>query len=500
MKIAFVVHEAVIAELIEAFPGEQISPEPDDFEFASWARKPNSTLRLTLTNLEAVRRLQAEGFNIQVMADRIWSDRVAEKYRSFDLVVLNTVASEVSVKFTRKFLSWLESGETRPDVVFGTETTWRAVLARKQITLDEFEKIHNRYLLLRHTARTERELARKNKIADACIQEFEIGFDESLFPAPLPFSERNLILLVRAPEGRVTKNNEAISSIVRKLKSNPSLSGFDVVELSPPYSLAEYWNLLSETAFLVFTSNGETFSYVLNDAKAMGVVTLFPEQLYRTRISERVWVDSYPQLGIRYRNEQDAIQKLVALARFPERATLESEYSRESAIQSFGIDKITSNWRKLLSKESLNTNVLLIHGGSLGSKREVESVARAFGASAVFPFRNLGYVGARDGSGALDRATGLIYFADPFADLQGANLRGDSVLENETGKEATLRFGEITCMETYIQLLVRVHKVGAAVISNALKGSEIDRVLQSINVISDWEARHRKLQLTWGDF
>lgn len=494
MKIAFVIHEAVVAELVEAFPGEPIIPEPDDFEYAPWAKKPNSTLRLTLTNLEAMRRLQSEGFDITVMSDCVWSRDVAKKYEKFDLVVLNTVASQSSIDFTRGVLRWLESGPRRPKVIFGTETTWQAALNRKKISRGEFEAIYNNHFLLRHTARTEKGLAKDGKLTQACIQEFEIGFDESLFPPIRDFQFRNLILFVRAPEGRSTKNNGAIEKFVELVKQTPSLGKYEVVVLCPPYSLAEYWDLLSRTAFLVFTSNGETFSYVLNDAKAMGVITLFPEHLYRAEISRRVWVDSYPQLGIRYSSVNGALQAMVNIAESETRAARESSYSQTSVVSSFGIEQITSNWRKLLSREMLNTNILLVYGATLSSKEQVEKIALEYGASIAFSFQNRGYVSTCSGDADPETRCGLVYLRDNFS--------GSDSSATDRGVAAAQRSGPMRDEEltTYMQLLVRIHKIGVAVLPASLKGSSISRALQAVRVAVNWETGTKELEIRWAEF
>jgi len=175
-----------------------------------------------------------------------------------------------------------------------------------------------------------------------------------------PVDHRRLITFVAAPEGRVTKDNGFIDVLAEKIKNSDLANRFEIHILKPPYSTSDYWKLMQKTAFFIFTSNGETFSYVLNDAKMCGAITLFKEHLYYSTVGSSFAVSHYPELSFRYLDADDALQIMMDIAASPKRMAELSAKSREEAIHLFGIDQIKANWTKLLNREPFETETLLL--------------------------------------------------------------------------------------------------------------------------------------------
>lgn len=361
-KVAFVVFEHLVVKFLEK--GDEVVFDEAFFASKIWPARANSTSRLTLVNYEAIRRLQRESGNgpeIVVVSGNDWSP-AATLASDFDTIVVNQIASLQSHKWLQSFVDLCRSAETHKtkNIIFGTEVSFEAELRKQTFTPDQVDYIYRSCLLLRHTARTDKSVYRNGDALKTQILEFEIGLDHETIRYGLPPAQRRFITFVAAPEGRVTKDNGFIDLMVSRIAASPLREQFEVRVLRPPYSTADYWELMRNTAFFIFTSNGETFSYVLNDAKACGAIALFKEHLYYTAVGAAFAVSHYPELSFRYQDADDALGLMVQIAGAPERMDALSRQSRTEAVCLFGLDRIHANWKRLLRGEAFPTQKLLL--------------------------------------------------------------------------------------------------------------------------------------------
>src|SRR5699024_2334148 len=98
-----------------------------------------------------------------------------------------------------------------PELIIGTEYSWTNNVKNGNISPLLVDRLYKDHVMLRHTARTDRHVYESSEFRQARIQEFELGIHQDALPAPAPIEERNGILLVAAPEGRLTKNNDEIA-------------------------------------------------------------------------------------------------------------------------------------------------------------------------------------------------------------------------------------------------------------------------------------------------
>lgn len=490
-RILVIVHELYTTRMLRTQ-----SQEPFDTSFyrkAEWASRPNSTQRLSVVNLQALRELQKE-FDIEIRTDREWSPEIEELYLSYDVIVVNTVSSRVSEQFIRQLLNWKRAiGSRAPQLILGTEMTWRGRLEGGSITEQDFRDIHFNHLLLRHTGRTDAHFYSDDSCHDLRIQEFEVGIDFGALPAAKPIEERKRISVVRAPAGRSTKNNEAIDSLLDSVRANPFLKGFETREINPPYSTTDYWDLMAGSTFLLFTSLGETFSYALNDAKALGVVTLYPEVMYRTRIGYRFAVDSYPGSRIRYRDTIHALDLLSQLAADKKRLKEESRLSTEYAERHFSLRRVTDNWRVLLSGKNLNTAGLYIYGASVGSWSEVASRAASAGCTLALPLHNAGPLGKSEEMTWIDPISGVLRVLDyATATADGALERVlTPTLSGGSVGPPLVKDQHLSDGAHYLQLVCRLNKVARIVPGSSL-GSNTQLV--ALGAIKSYEGLNRGLR------
>lgn len=357
-SIAFVVHQLTAKKIIKA--NEIETDFLNLLENAPWGSRPNSTERLTLANLKAVQSL-VNDFDIDFIASDDFTDTLAKELTNYDLVVVNSVTSAPSVRFTADILRYKQSRKNAfPKVIVGTEATWAAQIKKGNISEDEYDLIYFGDGLLRHTARTDRKIYTRPDVHEAAIQEFELGIDQSLFRNTTEFKERKTITFVKAPEGRETKNNESVDRIIDILEQDGRFDEFNIKVIEPPYAITDYWQTLGETAYLIFTSLGETFSYALNDAKALGAVTFLPRQMYYTTVGRRFAVDGYPEIGIKYDSIDEIPTKILSIENTPGGWQQASTISRASCLDRFGLDKVAHNWKVLFSGENLNNKSLYL--------------------------------------------------------------------------------------------------------------------------------------------
>lgn len=498
MKTLFVSHETYSRNFWQQHPGESLAE--NFFDGAKWLSVPNSTVRLAATNLMAIKELQKEGLHIDVRFDEAWVDDLKEIYLQYDLVIVNAIPRVTSIHFALEVSEWVSrAGDDAPFLILGTEVTWESLLKKGEITQDQFTRLYTEFLILRHTSRTDKTLISDGLLPLAKVQEFEIGFDENVFPTPPPIDERRQILFVRAPEGRKTKNNEGIDQMIDLIESDSELAErFDLVQLEPPYSVLDYWAQLTKSAFLIFTSLGETFSYALNDAKAMGTVTLYPQQMYATTIGWKYAIDGYPKLGLKYSSNSEAVRLIREVGLNNERLELESARSRSTASSLFGLEVITDNWRKLILSESLNTESLLIYKSESCTRDDASQLAQSVGASFALPYLNIGYAPPNKISD-FDDQRGIAHLRYPTS-FDGEEFSRWIEVDGgrvSVGSGRTIKNEDLSTGLDFIRLALRSYKINRLVVQEDLKDTDLGNALETLQYYHSWQRGLIPVTIEW---
>lgn len=314
-------------------------------------------MRLSLVNFKSLRRL-GKRHNVDIFQIDEVEDDVSPLV-AYDQIVVNLIASDRTPPFLDQLVNAIIDCPNPPKLIIGTEYTWASNVKAGRISQELVDWIYHNAIVLRHTARTDRHVYERPEFEDSRVQEFELGIDMDVMPDPLPFEERRGAVVVYAPEGRVTKNNEEIDEFVTALSEMFPGEEFPITEFRPPYTAAEYWEALRASKYLFFTSLGETFSYVLNDALSMGVIGFRRAELYANRTA-KFGVDSYFDVGVKYSTVDEAVELVRYLESNPEAARAESERAYLKSRVHFSATAVESKWEDLLTGTNRNDRTLYI--------------------------------------------------------------------------------------------------------------------------------------------
>lgn len=361
-KVAFIVFEILICKLLRE--GKPINCDMDFFASKTWPKTPNSTARLNLVNYQAIQLVQKQlDIEIDVVEAQQTDLSFQNLLQNYDTIVFNQIASPRSHKLLDEFTTYcIENGynSSNKNIIFGTEVTFFGELKKGTFNQEQIDFIYKECVLLRHTARTDAPIYADQGCLKARIVEFEIGIDSNIVRPIQPPKSRKKITFVAAPEGRVTKNNGEIEEIIHALKREKLDEDYDITVVAPPYSALELWEILDETAFFIFTSNGETFSYVLNDAKCKGAISFYKQHMYCFAVGSRFALDAYPELGIKYYDLEEVVSQIKQIGSNSEQFTDLLEQSRLQATNRFSVETVAANWAKLLEGKSLSDSLAVV--------------------------------------------------------------------------------------------------------------------------------------------
>lgn len=459
--------------------------EPESFKAPFYhssnvASRPNSTMRLSVVNVLAWRELGADFMFCDDIED------LKSLLGRYDTVVVHAIASARVHAFMPILVEAVNELESAvPRIVFGTESSWFNELKKGTVSTEAIDLVYKRSLLLRHTARTDRPVYTDDGFESARIQEFELGIDTDVVHATTPIADRTKVLFVAAPEGRTTKNNEEIEEIVAALRSAP-VEGLDVEVLAPPYSSTEYWDLLEQTRFLVFTSVGETFSYVLNDANAMGVVTLRRPELFRSATT-RLAVDSYPDVGVRYRDAEHAVELLRRLSLDCDGLERLSTHARAVVASRFSHERVLRNWTCLIGGENMNTERLLIADADAydADFERLCQKARSLGCNYVMPYLNRG-------TKQLDLTS--FSFVESKSQVTVVPFAAHETESGFTLNTDSLRSGRAIAdweqdVAMHLRLVVRTYKIGEVFVDRDVDAAGLRRLVDRLTYLHGDELR-----------
>ena len=482
--VLFVLLEGLMGKLLKSSDSTEFGEE--FFSSDMWKDRPNSTSRLNLVNYSAVCRLR-DKYDIRFMHVTEMNDDIRKGLKTSDIVVVNQVASPNSIALLQEFLDEVRYETPRARVIFGTELSIHNEMKKGNLSLRELNELYFDHLLLRHTGKTDRELYLRDDCVSANIQEFEIGIDTDVVAYGKPISERKYITFVKAPEGRATKNNQGVDEIIAALKQDAAFSKYEIKVMIPPYGSLEYWKVMAETAFFLFTSKGETFSYCLNDAKASGAITFYPEQMYFMNVGFNFIVESYPWSGLKYSTVSNLLKKMRKLVSNKSLLETESLRSRQVVVDHFSIEAISKNWDKLLEGSSLNRETLFVYdaGNSELSWSDVVERCKRSGAKYAMPYLNRDVSGMTLAATALDQENDIVkvgYYL--VEDAHTGELHRTRCLNKHEGK---LYFGvgesaEEVEAETvaFLQLVTRVNKVGRIVLDESVNSESLKNAASKV--------------------
>lgn len=478
MKRTAIVHfEDAIHKLQAADP--EVRFDSEYYSSPEFLARPNSTLRLSLVNFTALREI-ARRHPVEIFHYSEVNGKV-EVLDGFEQIVINTVASKRTESLLEQLFTRVENFATTPEIIIGTEYSWTNNVRNGNISSDLVDRLYGEHLMLRHTARTDRHVYEDGDFRRSRIQEFELGIHQDALPTADPIGERDGILLVAAPEGRLTKNNDEIYETERILNEAGVGADHRIRVIKPPYTAAEYWDALRSTRYLIFTSRGETFSYVLNDALSMGVIAFRKPELFATRTSH-FGVDSYWEVGLRYREPRELPGRIRALSADVD--SLRAESFRSSAISKrlFSEEAVRSNWLRVLAGDPLNTGgVLFVDLTRLpGGSRDAYRMARDLDCKLVVAYMSRGLDGSELTSYSLtseDRSIALV----PYCFIEaGGRLR---LVSPNLGNGKVVEEGASGILEGYLRLLFRTNRVSRVFVSSGIGDPVLNEVLSNMRYL-----------------
>lgn len=456
----------------------------------SFAARANSTLRLNIVNYLALRNLSLE-HPIDIFSYHDFSGEIAFLL-DYEQIVVNTVASAHTKELLEKLIPLLEGRSDGPELIIGTEYSWLNRVRDGSLTEDFVKSVYRDHLLLRHTAKTDRHVYETNTLRDARVQEFPLGIDTSSMPLPLPPSERRDILFVAAPEGRSTKNNDEIFEIVEELKAEGLDAAHPIHVLHPPYTTYQYWEALRNARYLVFTSLGETFSYVLNDAAAMGVIPIRRPELFVSRTST-FGVDAYWDVGLRYQPAKGVAELITTMSEDEDRVRRESYRCAAVTRRRFSLEAVESNWQKLLEGHTLNDSKMLVTDVSAlpGGLDEAFERARQLECKIVLAYMSRGLEGTGLTSYSVLDASGAIA-AVPFCYKEsGTRLR---IVSPDLANGRIVDEMSLDNTTEYLRLLVRTNGISTACIDEAASDPFLVSALSQVDYLEGRDLKPIRLQ------
>ncbi len=462
----FSVYFDVIIKTIKSLESLSIN-EIDFYKSKHWPARANSTARLNISNYQAL-ELLSEQYEITHYFCTEFSDSLKNALNECDYVIIHQNASKKTFSILAELMAFFENNKINARLIFGTEGTWSTT--KDFLTDDNIHDIYFNHTLLRHTAKTDRELYSSPNCITSKVEEFELGIDTELLSFGKPLHDRKYITFVKAPEGRATKNNDAIDHILEELKTTDLMDRFEIQVLVPPYSSEEYWNIMSQTMFFIFVSNGETFSYCLNDAKALGAITLFPNHMYSTKIGARFVVDNYPKSGIRYTTNADLVKKISDLSSNKEKLKFHSEASRNHTIDNFSIEQVSQNWKSILSGRNYRKNKMYIFSDKQ-KLNEVISFCKKNDFDYAMSYRNTSIVSWMDESFNHHDEISDIVFVKDYLTLTETGLNRSFIATDNSfffSVGADVRGEKLEETISFFNLLSRIHKIGDIVIDQEI--------------------------------
>lgn len=358
--VVFVYNDSFMRKVLAKRGG--INFDMSFFSSDLWPARPNSTSRLNICNYQAASLAFDPGeFEIKHLYFESFDGAVVDALDGADVVVVHQVASVKSKEFITRFVKYWRDRVVPFKLIFGTEMSWGNELAKGMLEKDVVDYVYRKSVLLRHTPKTDRFFYNAEEKAGGSVCEFDLGVDTDLLCFGLPVEQRKYITFVRAPEGRKIKNNSLIDILIDLVNESPALDRFEIKIMNPPYSSIDYWRVMAQSAFFIITSDSETFSYALNDARALGAVSFHPAHMYSCGFG---WcqVESYPDSPHKYADCNELISNMEKIASDMDLLRFESQKSRDYVVRNFSLQRLAANWLALIEGRLADQTLLVVGG------------------------------------------------------------------------------------------------------------------------------------------
>jgi glycosyltransferase involved in cell wall biosynthesis len=318
---------------------------------------PNSTHKLNLANLIALEQLSSEFEFIHLHAAKgTFSEDFFTNVASGDFIQLH-IGPNAHSDFLLNFL--IENLEKLKDLqvklVVGTEVTWKQKVeagALDEVKLLELLKIA--YAVLGHTPKTHMYLYALDSDAEINFVEFPLGLlpaqPTQVAPQESSSPKRRLGMIL-PQSGRLAKGEALHEEILETMSSAAVRENWDLQVLIPPYNSQEFEDFASKSDLMVNTSLGETFSYQIQEARALGTPVLHPTSTYISRRGE-VFIECWPEFGLDFSSLEEVSDILSKFSADANLLSEESERQKKLASTYFSIEQIAQNFRTLYSQTS----------------------------------------------------------------------------------------------------------------------------------------------------
>jgi glycosyltransferase involved in cell wall biosynthesis len=374
-----VIHLWTFASLVSLHKKPNISETLEQLKEKGLPARPNSTDKLTLANLMALQQVENDFEFIHLhsgnenFAEDFFATAIENDF--IHLHVGPNAHSDFLVNFILENLQQLK--DLRLRVVIGTEVTWKQKVdagifdEAKLVELMAFA-----YAVLGHTPKTHTYLYALDTESEMNFAEFPLGLLEAEPSATVDAvleSPKLLLGMILPQPGRVAKGEELHKQILELLDRDEIKKNWDVLVMNPPYTPQEFTDFAFGVDLMVNTSLGETFSYQIQEARALGTPVLHPTSTYMARRGED-FIECWPEFGLDFSNLDEIVSLLETFHESPQMLELESERQATLAREFFSLEALGNSFRKLYAQEPLGEcQVIFSCGHRIDEAEEVQT-------------------------------------------------------------------------------------------------------------------------------
>jgi hypothetical protein len=318
--------------------------------------RPNSTDKLNIANLMALELIESDFNFVNLHSGReTFSEDFFANIEQGDFIHLHTgpnAHSDFLINFLIENLAQLRALQVR--LIFGTEVTWKqkvdaGVLEESKLV----ELMKFAFAILGHTPKTHTYLYALDPDSEINFVEFPLGLlpaSPSNEPVESPDPKKALLGMVLPQPGRAAKGEELHQQIVELMTTEALIKDWHLEILDPPYSSQEFTDFASRCDVMVNTSLGETFSYQIQEARALGTPVLHPTSTYISRRGED-FIECWPEFGLDFANLEELTAMLNSFVE-PDLLSREGARQRSLAVNYFSIEKLGQSFSDLYVKDS----------------------------------------------------------------------------------------------------------------------------------------------------
>jgi hypothetical protein len=353
-----VMHIWTFASLVSLHKQTKVSETLEQLKAKGLPARPNSTDKLTFANLMALELIENDfEFTHLHSANENFAEDFFANLSEGDFIQLHggpNAHSDFLINFVVDNLQRLRDLSIR--LVVGTEITWKqkvdaGIFDEAKIA----ELMIFAHAILGHTPKTHTYLYALDFKSEMNFLEFPLGLLEakpSVSTNAGSESSRLSLGMVLPQPGRLAKGEELHQQIVELMSRDHVKQNWDLFVLNPPYTSQEFTDFAAGVDLMVNTSLGETFSYQIQEARALGTPVLHPTSTYISRRGED-YIECWPEFGLDFANLEELESALKTF--YDEPGLLDRESARQGRLarEYFSIEELGRSFRKLYSEEPL---------------------------------------------------------------------------------------------------------------------------------------------------